>query len=247
MVFKTIGLTDPLTTGEDVKTVQRLLVENPFQDFKPGEIDGKYGTITAHATNSAKWLLGMRKKELNNLFGPVLHDYLSGAQGLPLLNKIRRQRRLKAVQLPAVRDAMVSWCRWGIEHEPDIHYAKDRPIPSPPAGTVPLTTDCSGSTIIFAHWAGVPPHPGMDYNGGGSSETMSDQLRQLSRQDIRPGDLVIWPRHHVAVVMELGEDPLLETHGLERGPMSIRLSAEADFHRSEGHGEPKFYSLLESA
>ncbi len=96
MVWKTIGLTDPLTTGEHVKTAQRLLVDNQFQDFKPGEIDGEYGPITAQATNSAKWLLGMQKKFVNDLFGPSLHDYLSGAKKLHPMNRIRRQRRLKA-------------------------------------------------------------------------------------------------------------------------------------------------------
>ena len=245
MVFKTIGLTDPLTTGEHVKTAQRLLVDNQFQDFKPGEIDGEYGPITAQATNSAKWLLGMQKKFVNDLFGPSLHDYLSGAKKLHPMNRIRRQRRLKALQLPAVRAEMVRWCRWGIEHEPEIHYTKARPFPVPPAGTLPLSTDCSGSTITFANWAGVPPHPGIEYEGWGSSGRMSEQLRQLSRQDIQPGDLVIWPYFHVSVVMELGEDPLLMTHGEEGGPRSIWLSVETEGNRS--HGEPKFYSLLESA
>jgi hypothetical protein len=41
---------------------------------------------------------------------------------------------------------------------------------------------------------------------------------------------VVWggyPGRHVAIVLELGEDPLLCSHGHERGPIAIRFSAES--------------------
>jgi hypothetical protein len=47
---------------------------------------------------------------------------------------------------------------------------------------------------------------------------------------VRAGDLVVWganPRHHCAIVLEPGDDPLLASHGQERGPLAIRFSEES--------------------
>jgi len=245
MVWKTIGLTDPMTTGDEVREAQGLLRKNPFEDFRPGTIDGLYGPITAHATQSAKFALGMADEAVNNLFGPHLHDYLSGAAKLPAENAKRREERLQARVVPDVRAEMVKWCLWGIENEAQIHYEKARPIPTLEPGTLPLSTDCSGSTIIFAQWAGVPPHPGIEYQGAGSSTNMAGLLRQVSREDVEPGDLVVWSGFHVSVLIEVGADPMVMSHGEEAGPLKMRLDSE--IAGNSEHGQPKFYSLLESA
>jgi len=50
------------------------------------------------------------------------------------------------------------------------------------------------------------------------------------RSDV--GALVVWggyPGRHVAILLELGEDPLLCSHGHERGPIAIRFSDESRY------------------
>lgn len=242
MAWETIGLTDPLSKGQHVKDAQAILHNSKYGPFLASDqMDGIYGNVTAAAVKHAKQMIGYPLRAVNTSFGQRLHDYLT--QGTPLSDpmKERRATRLKAHDdHPSVRDNMVKWCRWGVEHEPSIHYAPIRPIRFPAQGTLPLTTDCSGSTIIFARWAGVPPHPGLEYNGAGSSMDMGSRLRHISKSAALPGDLACWPGHHVCVVVEPGADPLLESHGMERGPLLVRTSDEASFHG----GQPVFLSLL---
>ena len=242
MAWQTIGLTEPLTEGPNVKEAQRELKNNPFGAFDPGKIDGQFGRLTAEAVKKAKYALGYLR--ITALFGPELHSYLTGEKKLPESLQKRRQARLKDAEgHPSIRKDMVKWCKWAIQHEPQIHYAQDRPIPvglSP--GHLPLTTDCSGSTILFARWAGVPAHPGIEYTGAGSSLDMGTRCKKIPQSAVQPGDLVVWPGHHVACV--ISTNPItLESHGLEGGPLSISLEQEATFHRGQGLG---FYSLLES-
>jgi hypothetical protein len=43
---------------------------------------------------------------------------------------------------------------------------------------------------------------------------------------------VVWgayPGHHVALVLEAGSDPLLCSHGQEKGPLAINFSVESRY------------------
>jgi hypothetical protein len=52
---------------------------------------------------------------------------------------------------------------------------------------------------------------------------------------VQPGDLVVWgaaPGHHVALVLEAGDDPTLVSHGQEKGPIAISFSVESKYQPS---------------
>ena len=124
------------------------------------------------------------------------------------------------------RQRIVAAARWGIANEPRIHYGETRPFPLTRA--LPLTTDCSGFVTLCYYLAGAPDPNGLGYSGQGWTGTL---LRHLSPSDVlRAGDVVVWgayPGRHCALVLEPdGDDPLLCSHGQERGPLAIRYSDE---------------------
>jgi cell wall-associated NlpC family hydrolase len=126
-----------------------------------------------------------------------------------------------------IREKIVTAARWGIGHEPQIHYGEVRPIPL--GRTLPLTTDCSGFVTICYFLAGAPDPNGLGYSGEGWTGTLLRHLDHIPRAAARPGDLVLWgayPGRHVALVLEVGIDPLLCSHGQERGPVAVRHSVE---------------------
>jgi cell wall-associated NlpC family hydrolase len=131
-----------------------------------------------------------------------------------------------------VRQKIVAAARWGIAHEPQIHYGEIRPMPL--ARTLPLTTDCSGFVTLCYFLGGAPDPNGLGYNGQGWTGTL---LRHLERTAApRPGDVVVWgayPGRHCALVLEPGDDPLLASHGAEHGPVAIRFSEESGWQPRE--------------
>jgi hypothetical protein len=129
-----------------------------------------------------------------------------------------------------LRQKIVTAARWGIANEPRIHYGQVRPIPL--ARALPLTTDCSGFVTICYFLAGAPDPNGRGYDGSGYTGTLLGWLRPIDAAEARRGDLVVWgafPGRHVALVLEPGDDPLLCSHGAERGPIAIRYSDERAF------------------
>jgi cell wall-associated NlpC family hydrolase len=99
----------------------------------------------------------------------------------------------------------------------------------PLARTLPLTTDCSGFVTLCYFLAGAPDPNGLHYSGAGYTGTLLGHLTHVTAAKAREGDLVVWgvyPGRHCAVVLEEGDDPLLASHGSERGPIAIRYSDE---------------------
>jgi cell wall-associated NlpC family hydrolase len=132
-----------------------------------------------------------------------------------------------------IRQKIVTAARWGIGNELRIHYVEVRPIPL--GRTLPLTTDCSGFVTVCYFLAGAPDPNGRGYDGTGYTGTMLGWLPRTRRGDAQRGDLVVWgayPGRHVAIVLEPGDDPLLCSHGSERGPLAIRYSDESAFQPS---------------
>lgn len=130
----------------------------------------------------------------------------------------------------SVREKIVTAARWGIEHEPEIHYGEIRPIPL--RRSLPLTTDCSGFVTLCYYLAGAPDPNGNRYSGDGWTGTLLRHLTPIGPVDIRKGDIVVWgsyPGRHCAIVLEADDDPLLCSHGMERGPIAIRFSMECRY------------------
>jgi cell wall-associated NlpC family hydrolase len=126
-----------------------------------------------------------------------------------------------------LRRKIVAAARWGVENEPRIHYGEIRPIPFGRA--LPLTTDCSGFVTICFFLAGAPDPNGLGYSGYGYTGTLLDHLEPIDGDAAKRGDVVVWgayPGRHCALVLEPGDDPLLASHGQERGPIAIRYSRE---------------------
>jgi len=131
-----------------------------------------------------------------------------------------------------VRAKIVAAARWGIEHEPQIHYGQVRPMPL--ARALPLTTDCSGFVTLCYFLGGAPDPNGLGYNGQGWTGTLLRHLQETSAP--QPGDVVVWgayPGRHCALVLEPGGDPLLASHGAEHGPIAIRFSEESRWQPDE--------------
>lgn len=168
---------------------------------------------------------------------------LSGPKGGPLVkranlarvkallpNLVKRFGRVTvspAVPLPVdKRTLIVQWARWGVAHEPEIHYAETRPMPHW-LEPLPVTIDCSGfATLCYRH-AGCPDPNGLNYDGSGYTGTLLAHGKHVWKP--QPGDLVIYgPGEgvHVAVVVEAGPDPLTVSHGEERGPELVRVSQD---------------------
>lgn len=135
-----------------------------------------------------------------------------------------------------IRAAIVAYARWAClpVNEPRIHYKQIRPIPlaDGKAKRLPLSTDCSGFVTIACYYAGAPDPNGLNYSGAGYTGTLRKHLKEIPLAAAQPGDLIIYgpgTGHHVVIVVESAADPLVCSHGVERGPLMIRHSAEAGY------------------
>jgi NlpC/P60 family protein len=232
-LVRKLGLTNPHLIGADVKQAQRLLTTNPYGNFQPGAIDGEFGPATAAATKEAKWELGFPEKACTTTFGPGIEGLLSG-EPLPPSYAARRRQRLQQVTGGAgLRAKIVQLARWGIQNEPQIHYQQLRPVDGmTQSKKLPLYTDCSGFSTLCYKWAGSTVDPNGGNWAGAYTGTMLQHCRHIPKSAAKPGDLVVWgvyPGHHVALVLEAGADPLLCSHGQEKGPFAITFSAESKF------------------
>ena len=125
-----------------------------------------------------------------------------------------------------VRQAIVAAARWGIRNEARIHYGEVRPIPL--TRRLPLTLDCSGFVTLCYFLAGAPDPNGLGYDGDGWTGTLLRHMQHVAEP--QEGDAVVfgaYPGHHAAIVLVTGDDPLLASHGQERGPVEVRFSTES--------------------
>jgi hypothetical protein len=247
-VARTLALADPLMVGDDVRRAQELLARNPFGDFAPGTIDGEYGQLTAAAVERAKWALGYPKRGIDGIFGAKLKAYLEGEALPPAFRARAAVRARQTTKAGDVRARIVAEALWGIANEPSISYSNARPID----GTrkkrkLPLATDCSGFVTLCYDWAGGPDPNGLRFTGAGFTGSLLRNCRRIPRAAAQPGDLVVWgdgDGRHVAVVLEMGADPLLASHGSEGGPKKIPFSRQNEYHQSKGHGRVTWLSCL---
>jgi hypothetical protein len=138
-------------------------------------------------------------------------------------------------KLPTWRVRIVEAMDWGLANEPQIHYLQERPF-NPNAirdRKLPLSADCSATTTQLYRAAGRPDPNGRDYDGSGYTGTLRLATPSTRLEDVKPGDFIIYGRGsgvHVVVVYKAGKDPLVWSHGQERGPFLIRHSEEIAAH-----------------
>jgi hypothetical protein len=232
--MRTLQLTNPYMAGNDVLLAQQVLLQNSFQAFNPGTPDGQYGPATANATRQAKWALGFPDKQCDTVFGHKLFAYLRGEAPLPADFEARRAKRGRDLaQAGSLRDAIVGHAKWGVANEPQIHYQQLRPMDGiGQPRKLPLQTDCSGFVTLCYAWAGAPDPNGTRFNGQGYTGTLLQHCNHIAQSAAQNADMVVWgppPGHHVAIVIEAGPDPLLASHGQEKGPVAIRFSVETKY------------------
>lgn len=135
----------------------------------------------------------------------------------------------------------IGWWRWGIANRAHIGYSmfgprlageKDKP------GTLPLLTDCSGLTYVFADWAGLK----LPYNGSGNTNTLMSQCAEVTFRTAEPGDLIVYgPRgntHHVVTILARlsATDFTCGSHGSAENPCrEVLHSAEAQWQSEHGY------------
>lgn len=129
--------------------------------------------------------------------------------------------------------------------EPRIHYAQIRPMATRTIISIPalegrlthgVTMDCSESSTLIARLAGAKDPNGHDFDQGvhhlAYTGEILDHCAAITRAQLKAGDQVVFgpgTGHHVCTVLEPGPDPLLFSHGQEKGPITIRLSVEAQY------------------
>jgi hypothetical protein len=127
----------------------------------------------------------------------------------------------------ALRKKILAEGKWGVTNKARIHYQQKRPIDGiHQRHKLPLNTDCSGFVTLCYKWAGAPDPNGNGYNGAGYTGTLEAHMRHIPQSRLRPGDLCLWKGKHVSLVIQTGADPLLVSHGSEKGPYAIRLSGQ---------------------
>jgi CHAP domain-containing protein len=96
---RTLILTSPITTGEDVKEAQRLLKRHgDYQD----KIDGEFGILSAQASYRAQFRLGYARPGQG--FGPALEKLLTGqAQQTAAMKTLAAKRKREEAKRNGLR------------------------------------------------------------------------------------------------------------------------------------------------
>jgi hypothetical protein len=104
---RTLRLTSPPMTGEDVKRAQYVMNNNVFEArYYQGDLDGVYGEVSAQGAYRAHYWLGFTLEDLNTLgkrYGEVLDNLLTGKTPLDKARTTLRNRRLNATPTTPMR------------------------------------------------------------------------------------------------------------------------------------------------
>jgi hypothetical protein len=225
--------------GPDVRYIQRLMAGNRLGDFYPWEPNANFDWRMGEAVRCAKFMMGYPRRRITTEAGTEFEKYLLGPpHGNRLLPGMKVQRGLREKVWTPARYRIIQYWSWAILHNDAIHYRQSRPFPHEMRALrdLPFDTDCSGLFgMAYQDAHAVDPH-GNHFNGLGSTATLLENGRQVSRG--HPGDAVIYggyPGHHVSVIMQAGDDPLLGSNGSERGPLLVKLSEELRWQGGRSH------------
>lgn len=151
----------------------------------------------------------------------------------------------------AARDTIVERAKWGINNAGQIGYLQSRPMTTLDNWKnkhLPFSCDCSESTTGLYYAAGVPDPNGFGYNGSGNTATLLSNGKRITMTSALPGDVVVFVRPsgetvHAAVMIEKTADPLLFSHGSSNGPLAIRFSTEAAYHKGHNGAVPAWVTF----
>jgi hypothetical protein len=152
-------------------------------------------------------------------------------------------------RLGAKRTALVADAWALIHHEPQVHYRQQRPMRNERDHMVNVLDrfrrgigmwmDCSEAVSFLFFTTGCHDPNGMNFNGVGNSGMMYEHCHDRYHDPNRalPGALVVYGHRgseHVCMVMAHdAHNPLLFSHGQERGPLAIRLRDENAAHSGQ--------------
>lgn len=125
-------------------------------------------------------------------------------------------RKTVATPVDVIRQKIRSWGEWYVQNRSRITYAQIRPYPK--TGSLPMRTDCSGSSthVLFMAGCKTDPH-GRGYDGQGYTGTMYTRGKRIGLSDLkqlRPGDCVFYGNQgggipsHVVIVIGPGDRAL---------------------------------------
>ena len=120
MITRTLRLTSPAMTGQDVKAAQGTLTSLGYLPAK--STDGIYGPVTANAAKTAKYRLGYAPKDVTPTYGPELDAYLRGKKKPSIIMAQRAKARARKPERnigEATADTMVAWAAAYWHEAPD--------------------------------------------------------------------------------------------------------------------------------
>jgi hypothetical protein len=137
--------------------------------------------------------------------------------------------------------AIIAWIDWTLEDRARIVYSEQADRMNwllRPRGALPISTDCSGYSRLLYWLANCADIMKLGYKvlaGYTGTELSAEEhiamlvknARGVTVENIRRGDLCVYgafPGKHVAVVYELGPDPLMASHGKPGDPSLVRHS-----------------------
>ncbi len=138
------------------------------------------------------------------------------------------------------RDDVAGWALWGAAHEGDIHYTQDgrRLAALGHPGTLPLSTDCSASIVLWCNWADAPDPCGNGYDLNAGlfwTGTLRSNNPEIDIHYARVGDVIVHGAgggHHATIIVDDAgsSNPWVVSHGQEGGPIRVRHAVEVAYH-----------------
>jgi hypothetical protein len=198
---RTLAVTSPPMKGEDVEHAQRMLnstaPSSRFGNFRPGAVDGVFGSATAQATQRAKYWLGYAEKDITPTYGQMLEDFLGGDKDLPSAYKTRRAARLKKSQEKPLRVKAylraLAELKLGVKESPPnsnkVKYTRWYGLTGPWCAM--FVTWCyvgAGSLNAFRKGQRFAYTPYMVQDARDRDWT----LRPLSKDEVKQGDIVMF-------------------------------------------------------
>jgi cell wall-associated NlpC family hydrolase len=257
---RTLQLTQPPAHGEDVRSLQELLELPVTGNYDQAAANAVYrkklelGYLTPdHAAGDLliSYLKGTKRPTPAMVKRAAAYRRRiseSGSTARPVTHQATVAEQAAAAEA-VVRARAVTTMHLLISENPRVHYpahdVRTMTIHSiatlaqleQALATGRLTIDCSQSVTLIAHVSGAKDPNGGNWASDGFTGTLLKGCKPITRAQARPGDLRIFgggTGHHVCMVMQVGSDPLLFSHGQEKDPIAISESVEARFQPPGG-------------